>query len=135
MSPRSDRYNLKQLRDQAVQDALEISAAELAQEDAEDGVDGVKAADDLRASMREVAARFQRNAAPKRSPSYVPVSERMRAKPAIDRLKAVVQSVFSREPELGLAFRDGKKQTDGDWESLYDDLVDMGAIDPDRDAD
>jgi hypothetical protein len=135
MSPRSDRYNLKQLRDQAVQDALEISDAEMAQEDAEDGVDGVKAAEDLRASMREVAARFQRNAAPMRSPNYVPVSERTRAKPAIDRLKAVVQSVFAREPELGLAFRDGKKQTDGDWESLYDDLVDMGAINPDRDAD
>lgn len=135
MSPRSDRHYLKQLRDQAVQDALEISAAEMAQEDAEDSVDGVKAAEDLRASMREVAARFQRNAAPKRSPNYIPVSERARAKPAIDRLKAVVQSVFAREPELGLAFRDGKKQTDGDWESLYDDLVDMGAIDPDRDAD
>jgi len=135
MSPRSDRYNLKRLRDQAVQDALEISAAEMAEEDAEDGVDGSKAAEALRASMREVAARFQRNAAPKRSPNYIPVSERTRAKPAIDRLKAVVQAVFSREPELGLAFRDGKKQTDGDWESLYDDLVDMGAIDPDRDAD
>ena len=108
---------------------------ELAKEDAADGIDGARAADELRRSMRETAARSLRESQPSRRPSYVTPSALARHRPDLDALKALVLGVFARQPALGMAFRDGKKQSDEDWQSLYDDLVDMGAIGPDINAD
>lgn len=51
-------------------------------------------------------------------------------RPAIDRLKEIVAEVFMREPKVAMAFRDGKKQTDEDLATVYDDLVKMGVIKP-----
>jgi hypothetical protein len=56
-------------------------------------------------------------------------------RPGIDRVKALVQQAFQTDSALGLAFRDGKRQSDGDWETLYDDLVSLGKIAPEQDAD
>lgn len=50
-------------------------------------------------------------------------------------MKALVQQAFQADSALGLAFRDGKRQSDGDWETLYDDLVSLGKIAPEQDAD
>lgn len=49
-------------------------------------------------------------------------------RPAIYRIKTLVQELFANDRSLGLAFREGKRQSDADWQSLYDDLVAMGAI-------
>ena len=48
----------------------------------------------------------------------------------MEQIKQIVENLFQTDPSLGLAFRSGKKQTDADWQSLYDDLVIMGAIKP-----
>ena len=133
MNARNNRLDLMRLRNLAVQDAMAISVEDMAKEDAEDGVDGAEAAESLRLSMRETAARALREVKPVRNPGYIPLSARPRRRPSIEGLKAMVQDVFSRQPALGLAFREGRKQSDQDWESLYDDLVDMGAIEPDDD--
>jgi hypothetical protein len=40
-----------------------------------------------------------------------------------------------REPKVAMAFRDGKKQTDEDLATVYDDLVRMGVIKPEDHGD
>jgi len=51
-------------------------------------------------------------------------------RPTMDRLKEIVAEAFMREPKVAMAFRDGKKQTDEDLATVYDDLVRMGIIKP-----
>jgi hypothetical protein len=135
MSKRDDGHDLMRLRLLAAQDALSLSAEELAQEDKEAGVDTQAEAKRWQASMRATAARVLRDARPVRNAKYVPLSTRVRKRPDIDALKALVRGVFAARPELGLAYRDGKHQSDEDWKSLYDDLVDAGAIVPDEHED
>lgn len=135
MSKRDDRHDLMKLRLLAAQDALSLSTEELAREDEQAGVDARAEAERWRASMRATAARVLREARPVRNAEYVPLSARVRKRPDIDALKALVRGVFAARPELGLAYRDGKHQSDEDWQSLYDDLVDAGAIMPDEHED
>jgi hypothetical protein len=127
----NQRIHLMRLRDQAVRDALELSNDELRQEDARDGIDSLQAAESLRVSMREAAARALRESRTASMNDARSVANRIY--PSIERIKALVKDAFVRQPNFGLAFRDGRKQSDKDWTSLYDDLVDMGAIDPDAD--
>ena len=50
----------------------------------------------------------------------------------LERIKEAIREVFAREPELRVAIRDGRQQSQSDWESLYDDLVRLGALKPDE---
>lgn len=135
MSKRDDRDDLNRLRAMAAIDALTMSPEDMAQEDAEDGVDASAEAERWRAAMRATAAQVAREAQPKRSSDYAPLSARVRSRPDIKALKSLVRGVFAAQPKLGLAYRDGTRQSDEDWQSLYDDLVDMGAIVPDEHED
>jgi hypothetical protein len=56
-------------------------------------------------------------------------------RPTIERLKEIVAETFMREPKVAMAFRDGKKQTDEDLATVYDDLVRMGIIKPEEHGD
>lgn len=79
----------------------------------------------LAASLREHAAAakvaMQERVAPKKAP-----------RPTLDRIKERIAQAFAAEPQLATAFRQGTRQSDGDLETLYDDLVLMGKI-PDAD--
>ena len=135
MSKRDDRQDLTRLRLLAALDAFSMSAEEVAQEDAKVGINTHNEADRWRAGMRATAARVAREAQPARSTSYAPLSARQVRRPDMETLKSLIRGVFATRRELGLAFRDGKKQSDEDWQSLYDDLVDMGAIVPEEHED
>ena len=56
-------------------------------------------------------------------------------RPTMDRLKDIVAEAFMREPKVAMAFRDGKKQTEEDLATVYDDLVKMGVIQPESHGD
>lgn len=56
-------------------------------------------------------------------------------RPTMDRLKEIVAEAFIREPKVAMAFRDGKKQTEEDLATVYDDLVKMGVIKPESHGD
>lgn len=43
-------------------------------------------------------------------------------------IKDRLHRLFAQNPNLAVAFRQGKKQSDSDWESLWDDLVEIGEI-------
>jgi len=131
MNTRRAHGEFKRLRDLALRDVMSTSDDELLREDAVEGVDSVQAANALRQAMRVAAAKTVRTARPS-TPGHR--STRAPAvRPSFEKLKAMVELVFAREPALRLAFRDGKRQSEQDWASLYDDLVDMGAIEPNAD--
>jgi hypothetical protein len=58
-----------------------------------------------------------------------------RVRPVMDRLREIVAEAFVREPKIAMAFRDGKKQTDEDLATVYDDLVRMGIVKPEDHGD
>jgi len=129
---------LAALRAAALEDLMAMSDADLRREAVEDGEDVARLAANLKAGLRQAAAaslrkpvvqaRQRLDALPTRGPVRI-------VRPAIDRLKELVREAFANDPTLGLAFRDGKRQSDADWESLYDDLVSLGKIQPESDAD
>ncbi len=130
MSKRDDRNDLAALRRLAVEDALSLSDEELRREDAEDGVNATAEAERWRTALRQTAARLARELQPAPSIDYAPLSARQRKRPAVDAIKALIRDVVAARPELAVAFREGKRQSEADWQSLYDDFVDMGALPP-----
>ena len=125
------------LRAAALDDLVATTDAELHQEALEDGEDLDAIAAQVKVAMRETAAGVLRQrmlqAKTRMHPSVAarPVPA---IRPSIDRIKQIVQGLFRSDRSLGLAFRDGKRQTESDWQSLYDDLVAMGAMDPNDDG-
>lgn len=57
-------------------------------------------------------------------------SESKFSRPSLAEIREKIAAAFAAEPQLGTAFREGTHQSDGDLESLYDDLVLMGKITP-----
>ena len=137
MSPSKQHADMKALREAALEDLMDTSGADLLKEAIADGED-VDALDrDIKIGMRNAAAealreqaaqskqRFERKAAPKAG----------LLRPTIDAIKRMVDQAFQRDQSLGLAFRSGKRQSDEDWRTLYDDLIALGKIDPNADVD
>jgi hypothetical protein len=123
--------NIAAIRAAALESLLATTDAELRQEAREDGENLDAMAIQMKTSMRNAAASALRERMAKsKSQSRLKLSTRPPsiARPAIDRIKELVQDLFARDQSLGLAFRSGKRQSDADWQSLYDDLVAIGAI-------
>lgn len=121
---------------EALEDLMQTSDAELRQEMLEDGVDIDELGESMKASMREVAAEYSRGrliSAKSLKQTHAQNGPLIK-QPPVNRIKEMVQRLFNSNPGLGLAFREGKRQTDSDWQSLYDDLVSLGEIDPDDDS-
>lgn len=125
------------LRDLALADLESTTDQELRTEALEEGLDLKANAIQIKAAMRDTAARAlrQRMATAKTAMQSASTKRAGFIRPGIDRIKALVQQAFQTDSALGLAFRDGKRQSDGDWETLYDDLVSLGKIAPEQDAD
>lgn len=125
------------VRQLAVEDLMAQSDSQLRREAAEDGEDVDALAAALRTAFREAAASVLRQrlvAAKQRMVSVAADPIKPAAYPALETLIRRIQNAFEMQPELGLAFREGKKQSESDWQSLYDDLIELGAITPDEDV-
>ena len=124
------------LRDAAIDDLLSLSDEELRIEAKQDGQDIEAIALNTKRLMREGAASALRlrmsTSRVKPSPAAAPWRTPI-IRPNIERMKQLVERVFASNPSAGLAFRQGKKQSDSDWQTLYDDYVSMGAIEPEDD--
>ena len=128
------RAELAALRLAALEDILNTPDAELRRESVEDGEDPAAIAAGVKSAMRNAAAaalRKQWAEAKQRMGSTATSRPRSGVRPTLEELKKIVQEAFVSNPSLGLAFRDGKRQSTVDWESLYDDLVALGEIDAD----
>lgn len=131
MIKRKHTNELAALRRLALEDVLQASEADLREQAEEEGFDFNELAEKIRSSMREAAASVLREQLVKDRTSAStqrPASKR----PSLERIKEAIREVFAREPELRVAFRDGRQQSQSDWESLYDDLVRLGALKPDE---
>jgi len=136
MSSNKTIQEIISLRDAAIEDLLSLSEEELRAEAKQDGADLEAIASETKRLMREAAAstlrlRMTTSRIKPRSPA-VPCQISM-IRPSLERMKQLVEQVFASNPSAGLAFRQGKKQSDADWQSLYDDYVAMGAIKPEDD--
>jgi hypothetical protein len=109
----------------ALCDLQATSDSELLKELMAEGEDLRAIAARVRTKLDEAASTVLRKQAAKTRSITLPTSL---IRPAIDRLKSLVQEALQSRTDLAVAFRDGKKQSDSDWESLYDDLVALGVI-------
>lgn len=123
------------IRARALDDLAKTSDEEIRNEYREAGQDMAAVATQTHEKLRDVFAAGMRaklasaKAAAKMSTASQPIN---RVRPAMDRLKEILAEAFLREPTVAMAFRDGKKQTDEDLATVYDDLVRMGIIKPEE---
>lgn len=133
--PKSHAENMA-LRQLAMEDLMAQSDAQLRQEAAEDGEDIDALVTSMRAALHVAAAHVLRqrltDARQRMTSSIRPI--KANKYPALETLKHRIKSAFELQPELGLAFREGKKQSEADWQTLYDDLIELGAIERDEDS-
>ena len=125
------------MRQLALEDLLAQNDTQLRHEAAEDNenVDALAVA--FRMAFRETSAQVLRQRllhAKWRMANTLTKPVKPAAYPAIEILKRRILSAFDSQPELGLAFREGKRQSESDWQLLYDDLIELGAIAPDEDG-
>jgi len=126
------------IRARALEDLANTSDEEIRNEYREAGQDLATVAKQTHDMLRDVVAVGMRvrlasaKAATKTSSASRPVH---RVRPTMERLKGILAETFTREPKIAMAFRDGKKQTDEDLATVYDDLVRMGIIKPEDHGD
>ena len=131
MTQSKARKEIAALREAAIEDLAKTTDSELRMETLECGEDVGRIAAHVRTVMRNAAASVNRQ-------RLVVAREQMEARshrrpnpllrPAIDRIKEIVQAAFAADPALGVAYREGKVTSTEDWYSLYDDLIKIGAI-------
>lgn len=132
MSESSIKAELAALRQAAIEDIEALSDAEMRQElESECGnVDAHLCG--LKSAMRDAAAQALRDQLIVAKTKVQGASDRSvvvaKVRPTIETIKRLITELMRARPSVGLAFRDGKKQTDEDWQTTYDDLVEMGLL-------
>lgn len=124
------RAEIVALQNVAIEDLMAMTDDEIRKEVLEEGENLEEIAQQVKSSMREVAADFMRQRMTRaKSCSHLIAKCRVsQSRPPLERIKQIIQELFATNPNLGLAYREGKRQTDSDWDSLYDDLIAMGVI-------
>ncbi|MBI2744533.1 MAG: hypothetical protein HYX45_03020 [Burkholderiales bacterium] len=121
---------LDAIRRLALKDLDATTDEELRAEVIEDGDDLAAIAQSVITELDVIisgAMREHTSAIKSRMPS---VSSITTLRPAISRIKELIEGAFKADPQLATAFREGSRQSDADIESLYDDLVALGKIHP-----
>lgn len=105
---------------------------QIMQEAKEDGIDTAKLAKDFRSNAMQLIAQAKRQklalARQRLADSQHGRVAQPRSRPGLELIKQRIQAVLAVKPNLAVAFRDGKKLSDDDWLSLWDDFIEMGAI-------
>ncbi|MDM0001199.1 hypothetical protein QTI24_21510 [Variovorax sp. J22P240] len=116
-----------------IKDLEETSDDQLRTELLEDGQDPEILDREIAESLDSVVAEFLRDrvAATKAVKKAVQTPTTPN-RPVLSKIKEVVQRAFETEPSLSTAYRKGSKQSDNDWVSIYDDLLLLGKIDPEK---
>jgi len=131
MTETKARNVMAALREVACEDLLSMTSEDFLREAQESGVDVEAVASCVKSGMLEALAAARReklsiarqhinNTADRKHPMIV--------HPPLDQIKSILQSLYASNRKVQLAFREGKRQTDTDLISLYDDLVRMGVI-------
>lgn len=121
---------LDAIRRLALKDLDAISDQELCDEIVSDGGDPEAVALSVAMELDAVVAAAMRMRAAAAKERAVVTRAIVRRRPALSRIKDLIDNAFRVDPGLATAFRAGTRQTEVDLQSLYDDLVDLGKIDP-----
>jgi hypothetical protein len=125
----ANRRLIEAMQALAGQDLDEASDERIRGEFVADGREPEREAGVVAERLDAVVAQFMRDrAAAAKALRAATTPPGTRRRPALARMRALVQAAFEREPQLAAAFREGRRQTDQDLRSLYDDLVAMGKI-------
>jgi hypothetical protein len=134
MSSAKTSLEIAALREAALEDLSDTPDEELRREAIEDGDDVAAVAESVRAGLHEAAAaalRARLAQAKARGRRAVTAGTAASGGLSLVRIQALIRQAFQRDQSLGLAFRDGVRQSEADWRSLYADLISLGAIKPD----
>jgi hypothetical protein len=120
---------LRELCDQMSADVLALTDEELEEELLDQGEDPAKIAAQLRDQALEQLSAFKRK-------RLQAVRDAMAARtdygkvtrPTAQVARQRIRALFAEKPELSMAFRKGRKQSDTDWMSIWDDLVELGVL-------
>lgn len=124
---------LAKLQKAILDDLLGLSGEALRQELLEGGEDPNRIVSQMREGIQASLAKERRKrlkVAREKLCSPATARNTPVIRPTLDQIKEIVQAVFQRDPSLRLAFREGKRQSESDWQSLYDDLIAIGGIEP-----
>lgn len=122
---------LRAIKSLAATDLDETSDDQIRKEFIEDGLDPDMEASRVAASIDAVVAEFMRartanakqEAASRRS--FIPS-----VRPSLEKIRALIERACASEPALAASYRKGSRQSGADLETMYDDLVALGKIDP-----
>jgi hypothetical protein len=130
----SDSVNtLNAIRRLALKDLDAASDDDLLAEIVADGADPEALARSVAMELDATIAAFMRDrlmAAKARASAALTAPKR---RPALARIKELIDDAFRLDASLATAFREGNRQSEADLQSLYDDLVDLGKIEPEGD--
>lgn len=132
---RDDLARMRAIERAMAEDILAMSDEEILAEAKSEGVDTAAKAQELRTSalaMVNAAKRRRLEAARDRlereAKGFNPPAKR----PPIEEIKRRFQEILKGGGANGLAiaFRNGQQQSEDDWETLWDDLVELGLAKP-----
>ncbi len=130
--PKNDpRKKIKTLEQALIEDLSVISDADLSKEFFEDGLDISDIASSMRTSALNIVIQERRKrleAARAGVQSQIRPPKIVGTRPSIESIKQALGELFVSKPSLAIAFRQGQRQSDTDWISLWDDLVEIGEI-------
>lgn len=124
-------HTLRAIKSLAAAHLDDTSDEQIRKEFIEDGFDPDVEASRVAASIDSIVAAFMRTqtanakheAASRRS--IIPA-----VRPSLEKIRALIGRACASEPALAASYRKGSKQSEADLETMYDDLVALGKIDP-----
>lgn len=126
----ADLKTMDAIRNLALTDLDEVSDEELLAEFVADGLDAEILAREVADKLDSVVAATLRAQSAQAKDAFAtrPLSSRLR--PSLDRMKSLIDQAFAGNSSLAAAYRQGTRMSDADLSSLYDDLLELGKIDP-----
>lgn len=124
---------LDAIRRLALKDLDSTSNEELRAEIVAEGGDPEAIARSVAIELDVIVAAAMRERAATAKIRAVAMPATPRRRPALARMKELIESALRVDVNLATAFREGTRQSDADLQSLYDDLVALGKIDPEVD--
>ncbi len=113
-----------------------LSDDQIMREAKEDGLDSDLLAKEFESSALSLVANARKKILAEAKAGYISSNSSKvwatKKRPSIDEMKNRIQLLFQTQPQLAVAFRDGKSISNNDWESLWDDLADMGLVSDDE---
>jgi len=124
---------LDAIRRLALKDLDATSDEELSAEIVAEGDDPEAVARSVAIELDTIVAAAMRERAAAAKNQEVSMPTMPKRRPTLAHMKELIENAFRIDSNLATAFREGTRQSDADLQSLYDDLVELGKIDPEGD--